>query len=263
MLKKPDLVERFGEHRRDQIVGGVARELSDGMRRLESRLKRGQRGLEIPAVFIAGTARTDADAPECKMAFDLGRLYARCGFGVITGGGDRGVMSEANRAAKVELSIGVNIGGLPHEVHPNPHQDLSLDHLFFETREMMFYEFAIAHHGLGGGFGTLREMFSVLTLIQCGHLDPCPVFFMDSDPQYWQNMVDMLVKSQKARGHIGDNDLKLFEVTNDIEYVVTRVARFCHQQFPGRFHDIRLPNGQSVTASKPVTVCKEASDVQS
>lgn len=250
MLKKPDLVGLTGEARRDQITGGVARELALGMKRMDQKLRRDRPGEEIPAVSIFGTARTAPDAPECRLAHELARLYAKAGFAIITGGGDRGVMSEANRAGKVTLSIGVNINGLPHEQQPNPHQDVSLDHLYFEAREMMFEEFSVAFHGLGGGFGTLREMFSVLTLIQCGHLLPCPVFFIDRDPQYWGRMVDSLMESQFKRGHISQKDRDLFEVTDDLEYVVDKVVRFCQERHPGRFRQLTLPGNNKPTISK-------------
>lgn len=234
MLKKPNLVGLTGELRRNKIARVMSRELSY-MHRLDGKLHRGHPGKEIPAISIFGTARTGPDAPECRQAYQLGKLYAEAGFAVVTGGGDKGVMCAANRAGKRSLSIGININGLPHEAEPNPHQDVSLNHLFFEAREIMFEEFSVAFHGLGGGLGTLREMFSVLTLIQCGHLEPCPVFFIDEDPQYWQRLVDFMVGSQVARGHLNERDMALFEVTNDLEYVVEKVKRYCNERYPGRF----------------------------
>lgn len=248
MLKKNDLNGKSGEARRDQIVGGIAREISTGLEVLERALKRGKRGQEIPGVSIFGTARTGPDAPECKLAFELGSLLAESGFAVITGGGDNGVMSEGNRGGKKRLSIGVNISELPHEAAPNPYQDISLDHFYFEAREMMFEEFSVGYFILAGGLGTMREAFSVLTLIQCGHLEPAPVFFMDPDPAYWRNMLSFLTESQQSRGHIGQRDLDLFHITEDPVFAVSKVIEFCKEQHPGRFHRLQLPASVRGTA---------------
>ena len=135
-------------------------------------------------------------------------------FVVCTGGGP-GIMEAANRGAMEAggKSIGLNIG-LPFEQLPNPYitPDLSFEFHYFFMRKFWFAYLAKAMVVFPGGFGTLDEMFEILTLAQTQKLESKTVLVLYGS-DYWREVVnfDALVK----HGTISPEDLELFQVAND------------------------------------------------
>ena len=109
---------------------------------------------------------------------------------ICTGGGP-GIMEAANRGAfeAGDKTIGFNIS-LPREQHPNQYitQGLSFRFHYFALRKMHFMLRAKAIVAYPGGFGSLDELFEVLTLIQTKKVMPIPVILVGQD--YWDEMVN-------------------------------------------------------------------------
>ena len=128
-----------------------------------------------PAVSIFGSARVKPDDPIYKKTEKLGSLFAQNGFGVITGGGG-GVMEAANKGAAEAggTSAGLNIH-LPFEQKPNDYANIRLEFKYFFIRKVMFIKYAMAYIAMPGGFGTLDELFEVITLIQTHRIKPLPI----------------------------------------------------------------------------------------
>jgi uncharacterized protein (TIGR00730 family) len=128
-------------------------------------------------------------------------------FVVCTGGGP-GIMEAGNRgAAEADgISISLNIV-LPHEQVPNLYgtPDLSFNFHYFAIRKMHFLMRAKALAVFPGGFGTLDELFEVLTLIQSGRMARIPILLFGGE--FWHRVVDwqMLVEA----GTIAPGDLDL------------------------------------------------------
>ena len=127
---------------------------------------------------------------------------------VVTGGGP-GVMEAGNRGA-FEIggkSIGLNIV-LPHEQAPNPYitPELCFQFHYFGLRKMHFLMRSIALVCFPGGFGTLDELFEVLTLIQTGKCRRRPILLVGRD--FGTRLIDFdwLVDT----GMISEVDLQLF-----------------------------------------------------
>ncbi|RCX11994.1 TIGR00730 family Rossman fold protein [Extensimonas vulgaris] len=132
---------------------------------------------------------------------------------ICTGGGP-GIMEAANRGAHETgaLNVGLNIS-LPHEQHPNPFitPSLSFKFHYFALRKMHFMMRAKALLAFPGGFGTLDELFEVLTLVQTKKAKPVPIILFGSD--YWKRLIDFDVLVEE--GMVTAEDLALFHYSDD------------------------------------------------
>ncbi len=128
-----------------------------------------------PGVTVFGSARTTEGDPMYDIAREFGRLAVAAGFAVVTGGGP-GVMEAANRGAQEAggISVGFNIE-LPHEQELNAYCDIGVTFRHFYARKVMLVKAAEALVLFPGGFGTLDELFEVLTLIQTGKIKYFPI----------------------------------------------------------------------------------------
>jgi uncharacterized protein (TIGR00730 family) len=166
-----------------------------------------------PAVTIFGSARIRPDDAMYEAAEHLGARLAEAGLAVITGGGP-GIMEASNKGAALAegVSVGANID-LPFEQGSNPFVTLDLRFHYFFVRKTMFAKYANGFVFFPGGFGTLDEMFEILTLLQTGKLDPMPVAFFGSD--YWSGLIQWLKGTLMTEGKISPGDLDLFRLFDD------------------------------------------------
>jgi uncharacterized protein (TIGR00730 family) len=134
---------------------------------------------------------------------------------IVCSGGGPGIMEAANRGAHDAggRTIGLNIG-LPQEQRPNPYitPGLSFEFHYFFMRKLWFAHTASALVAFPGGFGTLDEMFEILTLQQTAKLDRKIVMLLYGS-DYWREVVnfDALVR----HGTISREDLGLFTFVDD------------------------------------------------
>ncbi len=176
-----------------------------------------------PAVSIFGSARVGPEEPVYQKTVEIARLFAKNGFAVITGGGG-GVMEAANRGAKEEAgaSVGLNIR-LPFEQQPNPYADLKLEFNYFFIRKVMFIKYAMAYICMPGGFGTLDELFEVVTLIQTHRVRTFPVILVGSE--YWSGLEEWIKSRLLEDQRISSSDLDIFQVLDDPEEILDAVKK--------------------------------------
>ena len=168
--------------------------------------------------------------------YNQARLFARLVAGhsnprplseqlfICTGGGP-GIMEAANRGAH-EMgapTVGLNIV-LPHEQSGNPYISPSLNFKFhyFALRKMHFMMRAKALVAFPGGFGTLDELFEVITLVQTGKAKPVPIVLFGSD--YWRRLINFDVLIEE--GTISPDDVKLFEYVDDPQVAWDIIRKF-------------------------------------
>jgi uncharacterized protein (TIGR00730 family) len=129
-------------------------------------------------------------------------------FVICTGGGP-GIMEAANRGAHDAgaRSVGLNIT-LPHEQYPNPYvtPDLCFRFHYFAIRKLHFLLRARALVAFPGGYGTMDELFEVLTLAQTRKIGPVPVILVGE--AYWRRVLD--AEFLVAEGTIDPEDRELF-----------------------------------------------------
>jgi uncharacterized protein (TIGR00730 family) len=177
---------------------------------------------ELPrAVTVFGSARTTRDHPEYQIGRDLGAALAAAGFAVVTGGGP-GAMEAVNRGCSDAGGLSVGLGiELPFEQGLNPWVDLGINFRYFFARKTMFVKYSQAFVCLPGGFGTLDELFEALTLVQTKKVTKFPVVLLGTD--YWGGLYDWLKGVVRDSGKIGDKDLALVHLTDDIDDAVAVV----------------------------------------
>lgn len=176
-----------------------------------------------PAVSIFGSARMKPDHAVYKKTEEIAALFARNGFAVITGGGG-GVMEAANKGASEAggASAGLNIR-LPFEQTPNPYANIKVEFNYFFIRKVMFIKYAAAYIVMPGGFGTLDELFEVITLVQTHRIKPLPIILVGSD--HWAGLKDWVVTRLLAEKVISDKDLDIFQILDDPQEVVDTVKK--------------------------------------
>jgi uncharacterized protein (TIGR00730 family) len=136
---------------------------------------------------------------------------------VVCSGGGPGIMEAANRGATDARgkTIGLNIG-LPHEQRPNPYitNELNFEFHYFFMRKFWFAYLAKALVVFPGGFGTMDELFEILTLVQTQKLAK-KITIVLYGTSFWKEVVnfDALVKY----GTIAASDLELFQFADSPE----------------------------------------------
>ncbi len=181
---------------------------------------------------VAQAERLAARSNYYEMAREFSRLVSQSSgegqdnFVIMTGGGP-GIMEAANRGA-FELgakSIGLNIR-LPQEQQPNayitPH--LCFQFRYFAIRKFHFVLRAMALVVFPGGFGTMDELFEVLTLRQSGRMQHIPVILVGSE--YWRRAIDFQFLADE--GTISDADLELFRFVDSAAGAWEIIRKFHH-----------------------------------
>jgi len=254
-----DLIERYGgEHDRGYVISLIASSLGlsrDAVPTLDmkiaaSALKEMREAFLMLApyrdrrkVTIFGSARTEKGDPLFAQTVSLADALAKRDWMVVTGAGP-GIMEAGMIGAGRENSIGVSIR-LPFETAAN--EIIAGDTKFvsmryFFTRKLMLVKESHAFVCMPGGFGTLDEMFELLTLTQTGKGLPVPIVLLDlpNDP-FWETVQSFIRTQLLPRGLIAADDVRLFKVCTSIEEVVNEIGHFY-----SNYHSIRYVGNQLI-----------------
>lgn len=176
------------------------------------------------SVTIFGSARLKEGDHYYEMARAFGTKLAQAEYAVVTGGGP-GIMEAGNRGA-TEVgghSVGLNIQ-LPMEQKFNPYVKEGIGFQYFFSRKFMLDYSALAYVFFPGGFGTLDELFTILTLIQTGKSDAeVPVILFGVE--FWRPLIDWIHSTLLKRGLIGADDPSLLHVTDDLDEAIALIIK--------------------------------------
>jgi uncharacterized protein (TIGR00730 family) len=153
-----------------------------------------------PSVTFYGSARLEETHPSYKQAQSLAyRISKELGYIVISGGGG-GIMEAANRGAYEAggKSVGLTIR-LPHEQMTNKYVTDEIPFYFFFARQVSLSYTTEVCVFCSGGFGTLNELFEMLTLQQTGKIGKIPVILLGVE--FWTPL-DTLIKEQLAEKYL-------------------------------------------------------------
>jgi uncharacterized protein (TIGR00730 family) len=166
-------------------------------------------------VSFFGSARTIEAEDDYKNAYRLARRVSELGYAVITGGGP-GIMAAANKGAFEEkgASVGFTIN-LPREQSTNSFVNDSLNFNYFFARKVALTYAAEAYVYFPGGFGTLDELFEILTLVQTNKIEKVPIILFGS--YFWLPFKNFLLEYLGANGKIDSTDINLFIITDSLD----------------------------------------------
>ena len=203
---------------------------------------------DVPKVTVFGSARTRQDDPLYLSARDVAAELARRGWMVVTGAGP-GIMQAAAEGAGQKMALGVSIR-LPFEEKPNAvvaEDAHSVEMKYFFTRKLMLVKESSGFICLPGGFGTLDEMFELLTLQQTGKAEPTPIVLLDAPGgTFWRGLERFIVDQLIPAGVISPDDFDRVLITDSAEQAVARITGFWHNYDSLRWVDdvlvLRLKN---------------------
>lgn len=173
------------------------------------------------AVSIFGGSRAGIDGWAYINSYNLAYSLALKDISVISGGGP-GVMEAANRGVKDAKNnnakaIGLNIS-IEAELNDRRFQDISIDFDHFPARKIIFCQHSDAFVVAPGGFGTLDELFEVLTLIQTKKLNPVPVILMGK--KFWSGLTEWLNGKALKNGYLTQQNADLLSLADGWEEVL-------------------------------------------
>jgi len=169
---------------------------------------------------VIGSARTNINSPLYSSAIALGSYASGNGYSIITGGGP-GIMAAANFGVSNHFteSVGLPVNDMPFKLDDN--FDIhTITHRFvnMSDRKEVLFNLINMLVVFPGGFGTLDELFEILTLIQTNKIEPIPIYLYDVF--FWQPIINELKETMfKLYNTIDKECLKLFTIINNLHEI--------------------------------------------
>jgi len=207
---KREVIQKALQQETAERLGRIDKEFADGFEFINK---------YNDTVSIFGSARENIkDTPYYEMARELARVLSNDGYSVVTGGGG-GIMEAGDRGAQEAggHAIGLNIK-LPHEQALNPYATETMAFRYFFTRKVLLAFGAMAYVYFPGGFGTMDELFEIITLMQTKKMPLAPIILVGSE--FWTGL-DMFIRTYllKEFKAISPEDLELYTITEDIPVI--------------------------------------------
>ena len=224
-LLKPELIQAEHGIESTIVIFGSARVLPPDVaqQRLDAALAKGEAQAIARARTQVAMSRYYEEARRFAAIVTRATCDADAPLVVVTGGGP-GIMEAGNRGAFEAggKSVGLNIV-LQHEQRPNPYitPELCFQFHYFALRKMHFLMRSVALVCFPGGFGTLDELFEVLTLTQASKVRHRPILLFGES--FWRKLInfDHLVET----GMISPKDVHLFHFVETAEQAWDTLAR--------------------------------------
>lgn len=189
-----------------------------------------------PSISLFGSARLPKKSPYYKLSHDIAFAVASKGFSIITGAGP-GLMEAANKGAQEAKAASCGlIVDLPYELEPNKYIDpkLALRFRYFFVRKVMFVRYAQGFIFLPGGFGTMDELFEIVTLIQTKKIQPVPIFLVGGT--FWQGLFDWLKNVLMKEKCVSKQELDLITACDDPSVIADSLLHSYQTRL--KMHDI-------------------------
>lgn len=192
---------------------------------------------DAPCVSIFGSARTPEDHPDYIAAKNFSAIMAKQNWMCITGAAN-GIMKAGLEGPNKTQSFGLSIL-LPFEAPTNTviEGDPKLIHFrFFFTRKLMFMSHSDALAAFPGGFGTLDELFEMLTLMQTGKANIVPVVLIEGEGgTYWQQWRHYMDENLLKERWISPEDISFYYLAKSPEDAARYIFKFYSRYHSSRY----------------------------
>lgn len=178
------------------------------------------------AISIFGGSKAKEDSWEYQQSYLLAHELAKRNVSVISGGGP-GVMEAANRGTKEAQNekakaIGLNIN-IAAELNDRRHQDISIDFEHFASRKIIFTAHSDGFVVSPGGFGTLDELFEVVTLMQTHKTEVAPVILLGRD--FWDGLLKWVREQMVGKKLLSEAHFNLIEIADNWQDALVKLEK--------------------------------------
>lgn len=206
-------ISGFCDKYKNDEIESITRELVAGLKIFDKHSK---------FISVFGSARVGENDPDYIQACNIGAAVAEAGFAVVTGGGP-GIMEAAAKGAFLRGgdTYGINVS-LPHEQGMNPYIKVPYlcEHLF--TRKILLIMKSSGFVVLPGGFGTLDELFEIVTLITTGLIKPVPVIL--AGEVYWKGLWFWMKEEMLSKNFITEKELEMMTILDDPIKIIGKLS---------------------------------------
>lgn len=205
----------------------VRRETAERLTRVDAELSKGFEIIDNyqNTVSIFGSARFEEDNIHYKKALEVSSALSKAGYVTVTGGGG-GIMEAGNRGAFEAggKTLGFNIK-LPHEQVLNDYTTDAMPFKYFFTRKVILAYGATGYVYFPGGFGTLDELFEIVTLVQTHKIPAAPIILVGTE--FWGDL-DRFIRAHMRDGDktISEGDENLYHIIDDTEEIVRIIDEY-------------------------------------
>jgi uncharacterized protein (TIGR00730 family) len=193
--------------------------------------------LPQPAITVFGGSRIPHDSVHSKMATQLTKMLAGEGFSIITGGGP-GIMAAANQGA-IEFLKECNLAGnCPNQLisagigllrlnveQDNPYVQENIQMTHFFSRKWLLVRYSVGFVIFPGGFGTMDELFEIVTLVQCNRMAKVPIVMIDKG--YWSPLFEWIDHRALVYGLVMPEDKNILTVVDTVEEAFKIISERC------------------------------------
>lgn len=175
-------------------------------------------------VTVLGTKSIDSKNPYYQLCYEMSKTLGKRGYTIITGGGP-GIMEAANKGA---FDVGAQSLGLEmsmnHTVRANPYVKRGMSFFFPFTRKLIITMPSLAFVFFPGGFGTLHQLFEVLTLMQTGKTEHMQVILFGR--KFWTPLDKFIKEIQAKEFHtVEEKDTELYHIVDTVVDVVKMIPK--------------------------------------
>lgn len=205
--------------------------------------------LPHPAITVFGGARVSIDSEIGIKAKTLAKMLVAEGFSIITGGGP-GIMEAANFGAieylrecdlnsplcrnRSLVSAGIGLIRLNKEkVNPYVQENIIMEHFF--SRKWLLVRYSVGFVVFPGGFGTLDELFEVVTLVQTNRMGKVPIVLVGRD--FWNPLMEWISEKAINEGFIGKEDEDIIQVIDSVDEALDIIKKYCEGCTESILHD--------------------------
>lgn len=191
-----------------------------------------------PAITVFGAARIAPESEHALSARKLAKMLVAHGFSIITGGGP-GIMEAANLGAIDHLkecsiddtdckskvvSAGIGLVRLNKDrLNPYIQETIVMEHFF--ARKWLLVRYSVGFVVFPGGFGTMDELFELVTLVQTNRMAHVPIVLMDKN--FWRPLINWIETTFITQGLIRQDERNLFTVVDTPEEAFAILSHYC------------------------------------